>query len=175
MHIQGKVAVITGGASGLGLATAEAIIAKGGKVAIFDRDAERGPKAAAELGANAIFVQADVTSADSIAAAVKTTVEKLGAIHVCVNCAGVGSAMKTVGRENAPHDLGIFETVLKINLIGTFNVLRLCAAAMASNEPGADNERGVIINTASVAAFDGQIGQVAYTAAMLESRGGFVV
>jgi 3-hydroxyacyl-CoA dehydrogenase/3-hydroxy-2-methylbutyryl-CoA dehydrogenase len=170
MDIQGKVAVITGGASGLGLATAEALVAKGGKVAILDRDAERGPKAAADLGANAMFVQGDVTSADSIAAAVKAVVEKFGAIHICVNCAGVGSAMKTVGRENVPHDLGVFETVLKINLIGTFNVLRLCAAAMANNAPGVDNERGVIVNTASVAAFDGQIGQVAYAA----SKGGVV-
>ncbi len=170
MDIKGKVAVITGGASGLGLSTAEAIIAKGGKVAIFDRDAERGPQAAAGLGANAIFVQVDVTSEESVAAGVKAVVEKFGAVHICVNCAGVGSAMKTVGRENAPHDLKVFSMVLNINLIGTFNVLRLCAAAMANNEPGEDNERGVIVNTASVAAFDGQIGQVAYAA----SKGGVV-
>lgn len=170
MDIQGKVAVVTGGASGLGLATCGAIIARGGKVAIFDRDAERGAKAAADLGPGAAFFQADVTSADSVAAAVKGVAEKFGAIHICVNCAGVGSAMKTVGRENVPHDLGIFETVLRINLIGTFNVLRLCAAEMAKNEPGTDNERGVIINTASVAAFDGQVGQVAYSA----SKGGVV-
>ncbi|MFZ5698423.1 MAG: 3-hydroxyacyl-CoA dehydrogenase [Pseudomonadota bacterium] len=170
MDIKGRVAVITGGASGLGLATAGAIIGKGGKVAIFDRDAERGPKAAADLGGNAIFVQADVTSEDSVAAAVKATIEKFGTIHVCVNCAGVGSAMKTVGRENVPHDLKTFSMILGINLIGTFNVLRLCAAQMAKNEPLADNERGVIINTASVAAFDGQIGQVAYAA----SKGGVV-
>lgn len=170
MDIKGKVAVITGGASGLGLATAEAIIAGGGKVAILDRDADRGQAAAAGLGTDALFVSADVTRADSISAAVKAVLEAFGAIHVCVNCAGVGSAMKTVGRENVPHDLDIFETVLKINLIGTFNVLRLCAAEMAKNAPGEDNERGVIINTASVAAFDGQVGQVAYSA----SKGGVV-
>lgn len=170
MNIEGKVAVVTGGASGLGLATCEALVAKGGKVAIFDRDVERGTKAAATLGASALFVQVDVTSAESVVAGVKTVMEKFGALHICVNCAGVGSAMKTVGRENVPHDLGIFETILKINLLGTFNVLRLCAAEMAKNAPLADNERGVIVNTASVAAFDGQIGQVAYSA----SKGGVV-
>ena len=161
MNITDKVAVITGAASGLGQATAEAIIAKGGKVMILDRDDKRGPEVAAELGANAAFVQTDVTDEESVKAAIDATVEKFGAIHVCVNCAGVGSAMKTVGRENKPHDLGVFNMVVKINLIGTFNVARLAAAAMAENEPGEDNERGLIVNTASVAAFDGQVGQVA--------------
>ena len=170
MNITDKVAVITGAASGLGQATAEAIIAKGGKVMILDRDDKRGPEVAAELGANAAFVQTDVTDEDSVKAAIDATVEKFGAIHVCVNCAGVGSAMKTVGRENKPHDLGVFNMVVKINLIGTFNVARLAAAAMAENEPGEDNERGLIVNTASVAAFDGQVGQVAYAA----TKGGVV-
>ena len=170
MNIQGKVAVITGGASGLGQATAEAIIAKGGKVMILDRDEKKGPEVAAELGENAAFVQTDVTDEASVQAAIDATKEKFGAIHVCVNCAGVGSAMKTVGRENKPHDLGVFNMVVQINLIGTFNVARLAAAVMAENEPGEDNERGLIVNTASVAAFDGQVGQVAYAA----TKGGVV-
>ena len=170
MNIQGKVAVITGGASGLGQATAEAIIAKGGKVMILDRDEKKGPEVAAELGENAAFVQTDVTDEASVQAAIDATKEKFGAIHVCVNCAGVGSAMKTVGRENKPHDLGVFNMVVQINLIGTFNVARLAAAVMAENEPGEDNERGLIVNTASVAAFDGQVGQAAYSA----SKGGVV-
>ena len=170
MNITDKVAVITGGASGLGQATAEAIVAKGGKVMIFDRDDKRGPEVAAQLGDNAAFTQTDVTDEASVKAAVDATVAKFGAIHVCVNCAGVGSAMKTVGRENKPHDLGVFNMVVQINLIGTFNVARLAAAAMAENEPGEDNERGLIVNTASVAAFDGQVGQVAYAA----TKGGVV-
>lgn len=164
MDISQVVAVVTGGASGLGQATAEAIIARGGKVMILDRDAKRAAEVVAELGANADFTETDVTQEDSVKAAIDRTVEKFGAVHVCVNCAGVGSAMKTVGRENVPHNLGIFETVVKINLIGTFNVLRLAAAAMASNEGNEDGERGVIVNTASVAAFEGQVGQVAYAA-----------
>ena len=164
MEISQVVAVITGGASGLGRATAEAIVARGGKVMILDRDAQRAAEAAAELGANADFVETDVTREDSVKAAIARTVEKFGAIHVCVNCAGVGSAMKTVGRENAPHDLGVFETVVKINLIGTFNVLRLAAAAMAGNEGNDDGERGVIVNTSSGAAWQGQMGQAAYSA-----------
>ncbi|AJD47559.1 NAD dependent epimerase/dehydratase family protein [Isoalcanivorax pacificus W11-5] len=170
MEIANKVAVVTGGASGLGRATAEAFVARGGRVMILDRDATRAAEVAASLGDSAAWVECDVTSADSVSAAIAATKEKFGAIHVCVNCAGVGSAMKTVGRENVPHDLGVFETVVKINLIGTFNVLRLAAAAMAENEPGEDNDRGVIINTASVAAFDGQVGQVAYSA----TKGGVV-
>jgi len=170
MNITDKVAVITGAASGLGQATAEAIIAKGGKVMILDRDDKRGPEVAAELGANAAFVQTDVTDEESVKAAIDATVEKFGAIHVCVNCAGVGSAMKTVGRENKPHDLGVFNMVVKINLIGTFNIASLAAEAMAKNAPDEDGQRGVIINTASVAAFDGQTGQAAYSA----SKGGVV-
>ena len=170
MEITNKVAVITGAASGLGQATAEALIARGGKVMILDRDAARGEEVAAQLGDNAAFVQTDVTDEASVQAAIAAAVDTFGAIHICVNCAGVGSAMKTVGRENAPHDLGVFSTVVKINLIGTFNVLRLAAAAMAENAENDDNERGVIVNTASVAAFDGQVGQVAYSA----TKGGVV-
>ncbi|WP_111657187.1 SDR family NAD(P)-dependent oxidoreductase [Isoalcanivorax indicus] len=170
MDIANVVAVITGGASGLGQATAEAIVAKGGRVMILDRDAERAATVAADLGDNAASVACDVTDAASVEAAIKAAVDKFGALHVCVNCAGVGSAMKTVGRENKPHDLGVFEMVVKINLIGTFNVTRLAAAAMAENAPGEDNERGLVVNTASVAAFDGQVGQVAYSA----TKGGVV-
>ena len=170
MDIASKVVVITGGASGLGQATAEEVIRRGGRVMIFDRDTGRAGEVAGSLGENAAFVECDVTSAESVQKAVNTTVDRFGAIHACVNCAGVGSAMKTVGRDNQPHDPGVFESVLSINLIGTFNVLRLCAARMAENEPGEDGERGVIVNTASVAAFDGQVGQVAYAA----SKGGVV-
>ena len=170
MDISKVVAVITGGASGLGQATAEAIVARGGKVMIVDRDAQKAAETAASLGDQAAWVEADVTSEESVKAAIAATMDRFGAIHVCVNCAGVGSAMKTVGRENKPHDLGVFETVVKINLIGTFNVLRLAAAEMANNAGDDDNERGLIVNTASVAAFDGQVGQVAYAA----TKGGVV-
>ncbi len=164
MNIEGKIVLITGGASGLGQATAQAVVAKGGHVMILDRDATRAAEVVESLGEKAGFVACDVTSEQSVGEAIAATVERFNAIHVCVNCAGVGSAMKTVGREDKPHDLGVFEMVVKINLIGTFNVLRLAAAQMAKNDPGSDNERGVIVNTASVAAFDGQVGQVAYAA-----------
>ncbi|MDF1820096.1 MAG: 3-hydroxyacyl-CoA dehydrogenase [Alcanivoracaceae bacterium] len=170
MEINKVVAVITGGASGLGHATATAIAQAGGKVMILDRDSKRAAEVAAELGDNVAWVETDVTSEASVQAAIAATMEKFGAIHVCVNCAGVGSAMKTVGRENKPHDLGVFDTVVKINLIGTFNVLRLAAAEMAANDGGEDGERGLVVNTASVAAFDGQVGQVAYAA----TKGGVV-
>lgn len=170
MEINKVVAVITGGASGLGHATATAIANAGGKVMILDRDSKRAAEVAAELGDNVAWVETDVTSEESVKAAIDATMDKFGAIHVCVNCAGVGSAMKTVGRENKPHDLDVFETVVKINLIGTFNVLRLAAAQMAANDGGEDGERGLVVNTASVAAFDGQVGQVAYAA----TKGGVV-
>lgn len=170
MDISNIVAIITGGASGLGRATAEAIVARGGRVMILDRDAQRAAETVAALGEAAAYVETDVTQEESVQAAIAATLKTFGAIHACVNCAGVGSAMKTVGRDNVPHALGVFETVVKINLIGTFNVLRLAAAAMAENEGGDDAERGVIINTASVAAFDGQVGQVAYAA----TKGGVV-
>ncbi|PKM22331.1 MAG: 3-hydroxyacyl-CoA dehydrogenase, partial [Gammaproteobacteria bacterium HGW-Gammaproteobacteria-14] len=151
-------------------ATAEAIVARGGRVMILDRDVQRAAETVADLGEAAAYVETDVTQEESVQAAIAAALKTFGAIHVCVNCAGVGSAMKTVGRDNTPHALGVFETVVKINLIGTFNVLRLAAAAMAQNEGGDDAERGVIINTASVAAFDGQVGQVAYAA----TKGGVV-
>lgn len=170
MDIANTIAVITGGASGLGQATAEAIVARGGKVMILDRDEAKAAQVVADLGERAAYAVCDVTDAASVEAAIKATTDKFGSLNVCVNCAGVGSAMKTVGRENKPHDLGVFEMVVKINLIGSFNVLRLAAAAMAENAAGDDNERGLIVNTASVAAFDGQVGQVAYSA----TKGGVV-
>ncbi|HYD46989.1 MAG TPA: 3-hydroxyacyl-CoA dehydrogenase [Terriglobales bacterium] len=169
MKIDQAVAVVTGGASGLGEATVRALVAKGGKVTILDRPQSNGEKVAAELGGNVLFAPADVTSEEQISAALRQTVEKFGGVHVAVNCAGVGAAMKTAGKQG-PMPLEIFEMVIRINLIGTFNVIRLAAAEMLKNNPGTDGERGVLINTASIAAFDGQIGQAAYSA----SKGGVV-
>ena len=170
MDIKGKVAVVTGGASGLGRATAQTIIDAGGKVAILDRNAELAEQSARELGADAAAFAVDVTEADSVAAAIHSVMERFEAIHIDVNCAGIGTAGRTVGRDG-PLDLTAFNFVIQVNLVGTFNTLRLCAVHMAKNEPeAADGERGVIINTASVAAYDGQIGQAAYSA----SKGGVV-
>ncbi|MGH7788816.1 MAG: 3-hydroxyacyl-CoA dehydrogenase [Candidatus Binatia bacterium] len=169
MKVAGSVALVTGGASGLGLATVKELLGAGGKVMIVDRPQSDGGTVAAELGANAAFAGADVTSEAEVAAAVQQTVERFGSVHINVNCAGTGAAMKTTGR-GGPMPLEIFAKVIEINLIGTFNVLRLCATQMMKNTPGPDGERGVIVNTASVAAFDGQIGQAAYSA----SKGGVV-
>ncbi len=169
MDMQNKVAVVTGGASGLGLATVEAYLARGAKVALFDLNVEQGQKVAAELGENALFCPVNVSDEASVQAGLAATVAKFGAVHIAVNCAGIGSAQRTVGK-NGPHSLEVFNKVITVNLIGTFNVTRLAAAEMAKNEGNADGEKGVIINTASVAAFDGQIGQVAYSA----SKGGVV-
>jgi len=167
MDVKGLAAIVTGGASGLGGATASALAAKGAKVAIFDRNAELGEKKAKELGG--IFCNVDVGDAASAEAGVKAVVEKLGVPRVAVNCAGIGRAGRTISK-TGPMPLQDFEIVIKINLIGTFNIIRLVAAEMAKGEPLAGGERGVIINTASVAAFDGQIGQAAYSA----SKGGVV-
>ena len=170
MDIKGKVAVVTGGASGLGRATAQTIVGAGGKVAILDRNVELAEHAASELGDDAAAFAVDVTQADSVAAAIDAVMERFGAIHINVNCAGIAAAGRTVGRDG-PLDLAAFDFVIQVNLVGTFNTLRLCAFEMAKNEPtAADGERGVIVNTASVAAFDGQIGQAAYSA----SKGGVV-
>ena len=170
MEIGGKVALVTGGASGLGRATAEAILAAGGKVAIVDLNAELAEQTARELGGDAAAFAANVADAESAEAAVNGALERFGALHVNVNCAGIGAAGRTLGRDG-PLDLKAFQFVIQVNLIGTFNTLRLCAQHMAKNEPvTADGERGVIINTASVAAFDGQIGQAGYSA----SKGGVV-
>jgi NAD(P)-dependent dehydrogenase (short-subunit alcohol dehydrogenase family) len=161
MKLNGAVALVTGGASGLGAATARRLAAGGAKVLIVDRDDARGPSLAAELGQ--AFAKADVTDAAQIEAAVATAVE-LGPLRIAVSCAGVGWAARTLDRTGKPHDLELFKTVIGVNLIGTFNVLRLAAAAIARTEALEHGERGVIINTASVAAFDGQIGQIAYAA-----------
>lgn len=164
MNIKNKVAIVTGGASGLGEATARNIVANGGKVLIMDLNMERGKAIVEELGKDkVIFDKTDVTSESQVKEALARAVREFGTVHICVNCAGIGVAQKTVGKKGA-HPLGDFEKVIKINLIGTFNVLRLCAEIMQGNEPNESGERGVIINTASVAAFDGQVGQVAYSA-----------
>jgi len=164
MELQDKVAFITGGASGLGLATAQNFVAAGAKVLLYDQNEENAKKAADALGENAIFAAGDVASEEAVKAAIQKCVDAFGTIHIDVNCAGIGSASRTVGK-NGPHRLDMFEYVLRVNLLGTFNTLRLCAEVMQNNEPTTeDGERGVIINVASVAAFDGQIGQAAYSA-----------
>ena len=162
MDIAGASVVVTGGASGLGGATVRRLAGRGARVVIIDRDAEKGEAMAKELGGEAVFAQADVTSAAEVQAAVEQAAA-LGPLRVAVNCAGVGWASRVVAKDGTPHDLDLFSTVISINLIGTFNVLRLAAAAMAATEP-VDGARGVIVNTASIAAFDGQIGQIAYAA-----------
>jgi NAD(P)-dependent dehydrogenase (short-subunit alcohol dehydrogenase family) len=170
MQIEGLVAVITGGGSGLGEATARALHAGGAKVAILDLARSKGAEIADELGENAAFCEADVTSEEQVSAALDAAIDGFGALGAAINCAGIGSAGRTVGRDGAPFDLGIFRRTIEINLIGTFNVIRLAASRMVENDPNADGERGVILNTASVAAFEGQIGQCAYSA----SKGGVV-
>jgi 3-hydroxyacyl-CoA dehydrogenase / 3-hydroxy-2-methylbutyryl-CoA dehydrogenase len=162
-------AVITGGASGLGRATAARLVAAGGRVALLDLATSAGADVAKSLGPAALFAPADVTSGDQVTAALDTARDRLGGLSVLVNCAGIGTAMKTVGKAG-PARLEDFTRVITVNLIGTFNCIRLAAAIMARNEPTRDGERGVVINTASVAAFDGQIGQAAYSA----SKGGIV-
>jgi NAD(P)-dependent dehydrogenase (short-subunit alcohol dehydrogenase family) len=163
-------AVVTGGASGLGEATTRALAAEGAAVTILDLQEERGQALAAELGGDTTFVRTDVTDEASVQAGIEEAVGKDRPLRIAVNCAGVGWAQRTVGRNGEPHDLGAFTTTVMINLVGTFNVLRLAAAAMAATEPGEDGERGVVVNTASIAAYDGQIGQIAYAA----SKGGIV-
>ncbi|WP_373090251.1 SDR family NAD(P)-dependent oxidoreductase [Zhongshania sp.] len=171
MDINGKVAIVTGGASGLGEATVRAYVAKGGKVAIFDMNADRGKAIVAELGAdNVSFHNVNVADEESVSTAIAEVMAKLGAIHICNNYAGIGNAVKTLGK-NGPFPLDAYKHVINVNLIGTFNVARLAAEQMAKNEPyDGVNARGVIINTASVAAYEGQVGQLAYSA----SKGGVV-
>ena len=166
---ENTVALVSGGASGLGEATIRRLSAAGARVVIADLNAERGEALAAELGDGARFVETNVADADAVARAVDTATE-LGELRVAVSCAGIGPAAKVVGRDGSAHDLDLFRKVIEVNLIGTFNVLRLAAATMAKNEADEGGERGVVVNTASVAAFEGQIGQVAYSA----SKGGVV-
>lgn len=167
MQLSNSTAIVTGGASGLGEATARYFASQGAKVTLLDRDDTRGPDVAAEIGGH--FVRTDVTDEASVSAAIAYAIEKMGRIDVAINCAGIALAIKTVGRDGA-HPLDAFRRTIDINLVGTFNVARLAAEAMARNTPDEDGARGVIINTASVAAFDGQKGQVAYAA----SKGGVV-
>jgi 3-hydroxyacyl-CoA dehydrogenase/3-hydroxy-2-methylbutyryl-CoA dehydrogenase len=169
MQIEGAGAVVTGGASGLGLATAKEIVSAGGRVAILDLPTSAGEKEAAALGSSAIFCPCNVTEEAQVEKAVERAVSAFGSIRIDVNCAGIGWAQRTVTREG-PHPLAPFARVIQVNLIGTFNAIRFSAARMTQNEPDEGGERGVIINTASVAAFDGQIGQVSYSA----SKGGIV-
>jgi NAD(P)-dependent dehydrogenase (short-subunit alcohol dehydrogenase family) len=168
MKLDGSIsAVVTGAASGLGEATARAFAEKGVKVALFDRDAEKGEKVAAEIGG--IFCEVDVTSNEAVDAAFAKARQAHGQERICVNCAGVANAMKTVGRDKQTgeikrYPIQQFELAIQINLIGTFRVLAASAAGMASLDPLEDGEKGLIVNTASVAAQDGQIGQAAYSA-----------
>lgn len=163
MKLEGCVALVTGGASGLGEACIRHIIAGGGKAAILDIDTEKGEKLARELSPNAIFVYTDILKEESTHAAVNKIVETFGKLSVVVNCAGVATPGKVLSKKG-PMPLASFNLVIQINLIGTFNIIRLAVEQMVKNTPNEDGEKGVIINTASVAAFDGQIGQAAYSA-----------
>lgn len=164
MNLQDKVAVVTGGASGLGLATVTRLIEKGAKVIIFDVNAEKAKEAVAQFGENVQFALVNVSNEESVQNGINQVINSFGTIHICVNCAGVGTPGKTIGR-NGVLPLEDFNKVIAVNLTGTFNVLRLAANEMKNNEPLTDSgERGVIVNTASVAAFDGQMGQAAYGA-----------
>lgn len=169
MDLKSTVVLVTGGASGLGEGCVRRFTAQGAKAIILDRDADRGNVLAAELGDVVRYAQADVTEETDVTAAVNLAYETFGTLNAVINCAGVAWAGRTVSKEG-PHSLNLFETVIRINLIGTFNVIRLAAARMSQNTPNGEGERGVVINTASVAAFDGQIGQAAYSA----SKGGIV-
>ncbi|NHN36510.1 SDR family NAD(P)-dependent oxidoreductase [Pseudomaricurvus alcaniphilus] len=170
MDIKGKVAIVTGGASGLGEATVRRYAGMGASVAIFDMHDERGNSLAVELGDNVIYQNVNVTDENAVQSAIDTVVEKFGAVHICNNYAGIGSAVKTVGKDGA-FPLSHFKSVIDVNLNGTFNVLRLAALQMTTQQPvNDDGARGVIINTASIAAYEGQMGQAAYSA----SKGGIV-
>jgi NAD(P)-dependent dehydrogenase (short-subunit alcohol dehydrogenase family) len=163
MQLAGMVAMITGGASGLGAATARLFSGAGAKLALCDLNVQAGNALAAELGSNELFVQTDVTKSEDIQNVLTQVQERFGRLHIVVNCAGIATAERVIGRQG-PLPLERFERVIQVNLIGTFNVIRLAAGLMMQNTPNAEGERGVIINTASVAAFEGQIGQPAYTA-----------
>ena len=169
MKIEGKVALVTGGASGLGRATVERLLERGASVVIADLASSDGETVAKELGDRVAFVATDVASQEDAAAAVAKANDEFGGLHVVVNCAGVGFPGRVLTRDGQPIDLERFEFVVRVNLIGTFNIVRVAAAQIASQEPDGE-ERGVIVNTASIAAFDGQIGQAAYSA----SKGGIV-
>ncbi|MBB5703879.1 NAD(P)-dependent dehydrogenase (short-subunit alcohol dehydrogenase family) [Ochrobactrum daejeonense] len=167
MQIENRVFLVTGAGSGLGNAVAEMVVGAGGKVVLLDVNAQAGEEAAKKFGTSALFQRTDVTSEDDGKAAIAAALNAFGRIDALVNCAGIAPGEKVLGRDGA-HKLDSFTRAISINLIGTFNMLRLAAEAIAKNEPGESGERGVIVNTASVAAFDGQIGQAAYSA----SKGG---
>jgi NAD(P)-dependent dehydrogenase (short-subunit alcohol dehydrogenase family) len=169
VRVEGAAALVAGGASGLGEATARALAEAGAVVTIADLNTEKGAALAAELGSGASFVEADVTDEAAMSAAVEQAAAADGGLRVSVCCAGIGWAER-VAHKGGPHNLELFSNVVKVNLIGTFNALRLAAASMSENEPDEGGERGVCVNTASIAAFDGQIGQIAYSA----SKGGIV-
>ena len=169
MDIKGKAIVVTGGSSGLGAATVEMIVKQGGNVIVADLNEEAGKNLAASLGEQARFSLCDVSKEEHAAASIELAVKEFGGIHGLVNCAGIAIGEKTIGK-NGAHRLDTFAKVININLIGTFNMIRVAADAMSKQEPNPEGERGVIINTASVAAYDGQIGQAAYSA----SKGGVV-
>lgn len=169
MFVKDSIAVVTGGASGLGEACVRNLLKGGAKVAIFDFAQDRGEKIAAELGKDVIFAHTDVADEAGVQDAIKKTMDAFGAIYITVNCAGGGAPMKVLSKKG-PMPLAAFSRTIQINLIGTFNVIRLAVEQMVKNQPNAEEEKGVIINTASVAAFDGQIGQADYSA----SKGGIV-
>jgi NAD(P)-dependent dehydrogenase (short-subunit alcohol dehydrogenase family) len=169
MDIAERAFVVTGGGSGLGEATARMLAGAGGRVLVADVQDDHGERVVADLGGAARFAHMDVTDEASVRAGMDAAVDAFGALHGAVSCAGVAIARKVVGRDG-PHPLDHFEWVVRVNLVGTFNVVRLAAYAMGANDPGQDGERGVIVNTASIAAFDGQVGQAAYAA----SKGGVV-
>ena len=169
MELKNSTVIVTGGASGLGAATVEMVAAAGGNVVIADMQPSAGEALAGKLGARARYIQCDVTSEAQAKAAVDAALQAFGALHGLVNCAGIALGEKTIGKEG-PHRLDAFARVINVNLVGTFNMIRLAADAMAKLPANAGGERGVIVNTASVAAFDGQVGQAAYSA----SKGGIV-
>jgi len=169
MKIEGNTALVTGGASGLGEATVRRVVGAGGNAAILDIQEDRAKALVAELGDCAVFAKTDVTSEDDVQKAIAMASEKFGGVQFCVNCAGTGLAARTISK-TGPADLAAFEWLVRLNLIGTYNVASKAAFAMTSNTPTENGERGVIVNVASVAAFDGQIGQTAYSA----SKGGVV-
>jgi 3-hydroxyacyl-CoA dehydrogenase / 3-hydroxy-2-methylbutyryl-CoA dehydrogenase len=169
VQLTGASALVAGGASGLGAATARELVARGARVTVADIDGDKATALADDLGEGAIAARADVTAEEEVEAAVSAAVEAFGGLQLAVSCAGIGWAERTVGKEG-PANLQPFETVVRVNLIGSYNVLRLAAAAMAGNEPDGEGERGAVVMTASAAAYDGQIGQTAYAA----SKGGVV-
>jgi len=170
MELAGIGAVVTGGGSGLGEATARRLAARGARVAILDLGRSKGAEVAKSIGDAALYCEADVASEEQVTAALDRALEAFGGIHAAINCAGIGTAGRTVDKDGKPFDLRLFELTLRVNLVGTFNVIRLAAARMMKNAPNDEGERGVVVNTASAAAFEGQIGQCAYSA----SKGGVV-